>query len=139
MNNTTFNAIINLNDFIGKGNYMTALELAQTTVKILDEKSARDICMLYVEEKTVLTEYLVICTGNSTTHNRALANELEFKLGELGERPLSIEGHDDASWIVLDYNSVMVHIFTAGAKEFYKLDKLWADAENIDISSLLID
>ncbi len=118
---------------------MTALELAQKTVTILDEKSAQDISMLYVEEKTVLTEYLVICNGTSTTHNRALAGEIEFKLGELGIKPLGIEGHDDASWIVLDYNSVMIHIFTKSAKEFYKLDKLWSDAENVDISDLLID
>ncbi len=118
---------------------MTALELAQKIVKILDEKSAQDISLLYVEEKTVLTEYLVICNGTSTTHNRALAGELEFKLGEIGETPLNIEGHEDASWIVLDYNSVMVHIFTKNAKEFYKLDKLWSDAENVDISHLLID
>mgnify|MGYP003303626847 FL=1 len=118
---------------------MTALEFAQKIVKILDEKSAMDISLLYVEEKTVLTEYLVICTGTSTTHNRALAGELEFKLGELDIQPLNTEGEDDASWIVLDYNSVMVHIFTKNAKEFYKLDKLWADAENVDISGLLID
>lgn len=122
-----------------KGIYMTALELAQNIVKILDTKSAQEISMLYVEGKTVLTEYLVICSGTSTTHNRALAGELEFRLGELGERPLNIEGHEDASWIVLDYNSVMVHIFTKNAKEFYKLDKLWSDAENVDISDLLID
>ena len=138
MNNDIFNAIINFNDLIGKGKYMTALELAKTIVKILDEKSAQDISMLYVEGKTVLTEYLVICTGTSTTHNRALEGELEFKLGELGEKPLNIEGHEDASWIVLDYNSVMVHVFTKSAKEFYKLDKLWAEAENVDISDLLI-
>lgn len=118
---------------------MTALEFAQKIVKILDEKSAMDISLLYVEEKTVLTEYLVICHGTSTTHNRALAGELEFKLGELDIHPLNTEGEDDASWIVLDYNSVMVHIFTKSAKDFYKLDKLWADAENVDISGLLID
>lgn len=122
-----------------KGTYMTALEFAQKIVKILDEKSAMDISLLYVEEKTVLTEYLVICNGTSTTHNRALAGELEFKLGELDIHPLNTEGEDDASWIVLDYNSVMVHIFTKNAKDFYKLDKLWADAENVDISGLLID
>jgi len=121
-----------------KGIYMTALEFAQKIVKILDEKSATDISLLYVEEKTVLTEYLIICNGTSTTHNRALAGELEFKLGELDIHPLNTEGEEDASWIVLDYNSVMVHIFTKNAKEFYKLDKLWADAENIDISGLLI-
>ncbi len=123
----------------GKEIYMTALELAQKIVTILDEKSAQDISMLHVEEKTVLTEYLVICSGTSTTHNRALEGEIEFKLGELDIKPLGSEGHDDASWIVLDYNSVMVHIFTKSAKEFYKLDKLWSDAENVDIADLLID
>ncbi len=116
---------------------MTSLELAQKAVKILDDKLAQDIAMLHVEEKTVLTEYLVICTGNSTTHNRALEGELEFKLAELGEKPLSTEGHDEASWIVLDYGSVMVHIFTQGAKDFYKLEKLWSEAENVDIAEII--
>ncbi len=118
---------------------MTALEFAQKIVKILDEKSAQDISLIYVEEKTSLTEYLVICNGTSTTHNRALAGELEFKLGELDIQPLNIEGENDASWIVLDYNSVMVHVFTKSAKEFYKLEKLWSEGESVDISGLLID
>lgn len=118
---------------------MTSLELAQKIVTILDEKSAKDVTLLHVEEKTVLTEYLVICTGTSTTHNRALEGELEYKLGELGEKPLGNEGHDDTSWIVLDYNSVMVHIFTQSAKEFYKLEKLWSEGESVDISDILID
>lgn len=118
---------------------MTSLELAKKIVSILDEKSAQDISLIHVEEKTILTEYLVICTGNSTTHNRALEGELEFRLGELDEKPLNIEGHEDASWIVLDYNSVMVHIFTKTAKDFYKLDKLWSEGEDIDISDILID
>lgn len=112
--------------------------LAEEIVKILDSKKAKDIKALYVEEQTVLADYFVICCGNSNTQIRALAGEVEEKLKEMKIEPLHIEGYNEASWTILDYGTVIVHIFSREAREFYKLEKLWSDSENIDISSLLI-
>lgn len=112
--------------------------LAEEIVKILDAKKARDIKLIKIDDKTIIADYFVICGGNSNTQVKALAGEVEFKLEEMGINHHHIEGYNEAVWTVLDYSSVIVHIFNREARDFYKLEKLWADAEDIDISSLLI-
>ena len=112
-------------------------ELAEFIVKTLYAKKAHSIKLLYVSDKTVITDYFVICTGNSNTQIKALADELEFKTGEAGLKPSSVEGFREASWIVLDYSSVIVHIFNRDTREFYNLEKLWSDGEEVDISEFL--
>ncbi|MBQ4116313.1 MAG: ribosome silencing factor [Clostridia bacterium] len=121
-----------------KVNEDNSLEMAEFIIKTLDAKKAKDIKLIRIEDKTVLADYFVICGGNSNTQVRALAGEVEEKLEENGIKPHHIEGYNEASWTVLDYSSVIVHIFCREAREFYKLEKLWSDAENIDISNLLI-
>ena len=113
-------------------------ELGEMIVKILDAKKAKDIKLLRIDDKTVLADYFVICGGNSNTQVRALAGEVEEKLEEIDLKPHHIEGYNEATWTVLDYSSVIVHIFNRETRDFYKLEKLWSDAENIDISALLI-
>ena len=112
-------------------------ELAEFIVKTLYSKKAHSIKLLYVSDKTVITDYFVICTGNSNTQIKALADELEFKTTESGLPPKSIEGFREANWIVLDYSSVIVHIFSRDTREFYNLEKVWGDAEEIDITEFL--
>lgn len=116
-----------------------AKEIARRCVAILDEKKAHDIRLLRVEDQTVLANYFVICTGTSNTQLRALAGELEYKLGLAKQPPLRIEGYDEASWIILDFGCVMVHIFNRTARDFYQLEKLWAESEPVDISALIQD
>lgn len=113
-------------------------ELSDIIVKTLDEKKANNLKLLRIDDKTILADYFVICGGNSNTQIRALAGEVEKKLEEMGITPHHIEGYNEATWTVLDYGSVIVHIFSREAREFYKLEKLWSDAEDIDISGLLI-
>lgn len=117
---------------------LTPRELAEFIVKTLDSKKARKIKLLRIEDKTVLADYFVICEGTSNTQIRALAGEIEEKLEEIGMPLLHVEGYNEASWTVLDSNSVMTHIFSRDARDFYKLEKLWSDAEDIDISALLV-
>ena len=109
-------------------------EIADEIVKILDSKNAKDIKLLKVRDKTVITDYFVICTANSTTQVKSLCGEVEFKLGELGLTPAHIEGYDGASWIAMDYLHVIVHIFQRDQREFYKLEKVWGDAEDIPVT-----
>lgn len=102
-------------------------------VKILDSKKADDLKMICVREKTPLADYFIICTANSTTQLRSLADEIEFQMKtKFGVEPKGVEGKD--GWILIDYYSVIVHVFTRDARDFYKLDKLWADGEEIDIA-----
>ena len=104
-----------------------ARDLADAIAEILDSKKARDIKVLHVEDKTVIAEYFVICTGNSSTQVKALAGEVEFRTEQRGLPPYSVEGRDNNSWILLDYSNVIVHIFSREAREFYNLEKLYED------------
>ena len=110
----------------------SAKELACEIARVLDSKRGKDIKIIYVEEKTVITEYFVICTGNSSTQVKALVGEVEFKLEERGVSPYNIEGRDNNSWIVMDYSNVIVHVFSRESRDFYNLDKLYGDSEEIE-------
>ena len=101
--------------------------LAEIIAEVLDSKKGRDIKVLHVEDKTVIAEYFVICTGNSSTQVKALAGEVEYRLEQRGVSPYGIEGRDNNSWIIADYSNVIVHIFSREAREFYNLDKLYCD------------
>lgn len=104
-----------------------AKDLADAIAKILDDKKGMDVTVLSVGKQTVLADYFVIATGTSSTHVNALADEVEYKLKEdKGIEAGHVEGHGE--WILLDYASVIVHVFTKNAREFYKLEKLWDDA-----------
>ncbi|MBQ6143486.1 MAG: ribosome silencing factor [Clostridia bacterium] len=104
---------------------MNSQEKANKIKEILDNKKAIDIEVLKVEEKTTLAEYFVIATGTSITHIRSLAGEVEDKMEELNITPKNFEGRMSDSWMVLDYGSVIVNIFSPEAREYYELDKLW--------------
>ena len=108
-------------------------ELADAIVKILDEKKARDIKLLKFKDGSDLTDYFVICTGTSNTQIKGFAGELEYQLGECGVRPLHVDGYDSGMWIAMDYAHVIVHIFHKTERDFYKLEKLWNDAEEIPL------
>lgn len=114
-------------------------DLAKAIIRILDEKQARRIKLLFVEERTSLTDYFVICEGRSTTHVNSLADELTERLKADGISPLHIDGHSNGSWIAIDFASVIVHIFDRGTREFYSLENLWKDGKEIDISELITE
>ncbi len=112
-------------------------KLAEYIIAILDSKKARDLKLLHVEEKTVITDYFVICTGTSRTQIRSLADEIEYKLGGYGIKPMHTEGADTGVWVLADYGSVIVHLFNREAREFYNLEKLYQNTTEADISSLI--
>ena len=107
-------------------------KLALDIAKILDTKKARDVKIIKVTEKTVIADYFVIAAGNSSTQVKSLADEVEYVLSqEQGIKPTSIEGRGLGNWILLDYDNVIVHVFGNQAREFYNLEKLWAEGEEI--------
>ena len=115
---------------------MKTNEILKIAVEALDSKKAAAIQAIEVGDLTILTEYFVIANGTSSTHVRSLAEEVEFKLSQAGLEPHHIEGKA-TGWILLDYDTVIVHVFTADAREFYSLDKQWQDGKIIDISEFL--
>ena len=116
---------------------LTPQEIAEIAVVALDGKKAQDIKLLRTRDVTILADYFVICTANSTTQLKTLTDEVEKVLKEKGEAALRREGHRNGGWILLDFACVVVHLFLREAREFYTLERLWGDAEDVDIAGLL--
>ncbi len=116
---------------------MTEQEIVSTAVKALDSRRGKDIKVLYTGDQTTLADYFIISNGSSSTQVKALADAVEDALSRQGEEPHHTEGHRGGQWTLLDYSSVVIHIFTDEAREFYDLERLWSDASPVDISQYL--
>ena len=97
----------------------------------IDGKRGLDIALLDVSRLLVITDVFVIASGTSRRHILTLAEEVEERLREVDRRPLRREGVEDASWVLLDYGDVVVHLFDAETRAFYDLERLWADAPRL--------
>ena len=122
-------------DNIEKNAREKAEELAKQIASVLDSKKAVNIKLLKLTDETILTDYFVIANGTSTTHVKNLAGEVEFKLGQEGIKPAHAEGMAGNSWILLDYTTVIVHVFTKEARDVYNFERLWADAEAVEFQA----
>ena len=117
---------------------VNAKEMALAAAKALDSKKGRDIKVLEIDKITTLADYFVIATGSSNTQINALCGAVEKTLKEqAGELPLRREGYRDGTWVLLDYGCVCVHVFSAEARAFYDLERLWADGKPLDLSGVL--
>lgn len=111
---------------------MTGLEKTLKICEILSSKKAKGIVYLAVKDKTSLCDYFVICGGSSKTQVKSLAENLEEVLKkQYGEEPRRFEGLREGRWAVLDYADVIVHIFGDEERDFYNLERLWEDGQNL--------
>ena len=106
-------------------------------VRILDDKKAIDIDVLNLENVSLLSDYFIICSGNSKIQMKALADEITEKLFELGYQPFNKEGYANEQWILIDYGQVVIHIFSHESRSFYNLERLWSDAYRIDVEEII--
>ena len=113
---------------------MQALEKAKKIAECLDNKKGRRITVLEVGELTSISDYFVIASGGSAAQVKAMADEVEEKLREAGFAPVHMEGYQVATWILLDYSDVVVHIFLEETREFYDIERLWTDAKKIELN-----
>ncbi len=118
---------------------LTAKEVAYEVTKALDEKKGQDIKLLRINDVSSLADYFLICTGTSNTHVKTLCDYAEYAMEQLGENMLGREGHRGNTWELLDYGAVVVHVFTEEAREFYNLERLWGDAEVIDLKDIITE
>jgi len=109
-------------------------EVAELVVIALENKKAQEVKLLRTRDITILADYFVICTAGSTTQLKTLSDEVEKYLSKRGENPLRREGHREGGWVLIDYGCVIVHLFLQEMREFYSLERLWGDAEDIDIA-----
>jgi ribosome-associated protein len=111
-----------------------AKKLAEKISLILDDKKAKQVKIIETNRQTIIADYFVVATGTSSTHIRSLSGEVEF---QLGMPPSRISGKESTDWIILDYDSVLVHIFNSEARDYYKLEKLWGDGESVKVEEIL--
>lgn len=106
----------------------SAVQLARKAAAAAGDKKARDVVILDMTALSPVTDYFVICSGNTTTQVKAIADGVEDALAEQGILPLHKEGYRAARWVLLDYGSFVVHIFTTEDRQFYSLEQLWGEA-----------
>lgn len=113
----------------------TGFDNVKTAVAAAEDKKAIDLVVLKLIEITSFADYFVICTGTSTRQVQAIADEIEDRLKQQKVRPLNIEGYHNAEWVLMDYGSMIVHVFSENSRRFYDLERLWRDAEKLDLVS----
>ena len=113
---------------------MEAKDIAKSAVVSLDKHKAADIKVIGVTDITSLADYFIIAEGTSSTQVKALSDYVEF---ELGEQPLRGEGYNASNWILMDYGTVILHVFQGETRQFYDLERLWKDGEQLPLDEFL--
>lgn len=117
---------------------MNAEQILQQAVFSLDKHKGEDLLALKVSGITSIADYFLLATGTSANNVRSLSDYVEEELAKQGKIPLRNEGYHAGDWITLDYGDVMVHIFRRETREFYDLERLWTDAETVDITPYMV-
>jgi ribosome-associated protein len=108
-------------------------ELWRVAVQAAEAKQAKDLRVLDLRAISAFADYFVIASGANTRQIQAIADEVEQQLKKAGDRPLSVEGYDNAEWILMDYGDYLVHIFSEKSRAYYDLERLWREAATIEL------
>ena len=119
-----------MSESINRPENMTDQELAIEIARVLGNKKARDLIVLNVQHLTVICDYMVIATGRNPNLVKAMADDTDDRMAQLGLELRRMEGQNEAKWIVLDYGRIMVHIFAPQERSYYHLERLWDDGTN---------
>lgn len=117
---------------------MDSIDIVKVAVKAADSKKGKNIEVIGIRDLSILADYFIIVSGDSNTQIKAIADEIEYKLAEAGEKPHHIEGRQ-SGWICLDFRSVVVHVFHSEQRQYFNLEHLWEDGEIIDTERFLAD
>ena len=104
---------------------VTPLQLSRLIADAAADKKAREIVRLDIRQKSSIADYFVICEGDTDRQVKAITDSIVEKAKAAGVRPLRTSGYDDGSWVVLDFASVIVHVFLPGERSYYDLESLW--------------
>ncbi|HTB12352.1 MAG TPA: ribosome silencing factor [Bryobacteraceae bacterium] len=106
-------------------------QLWLAAVEAAESKQAKDLRVLDLREITSFADFFLIATGSNARQIQAIADEIEIQLKQLGEYPHSVEGYQNAEWVLLDYGDYLIHVFTEKARQYYDLERLWRDAKTV--------
>lgn len=115
---------------------MEAKEMVKVAYAALDEKKAEDIRVIEIKDISVIADYLVIANGTNASQVQALVDNVDEKLAEAGAENKRIEGTRNSSWILMDYNDIIVHVFSREDRLFYDLERIWRDGKDISKEEL---
>ena len=114
---------------------MNSEQLSDLVIEALDDIKARDIVKLDVRDMTTVTDYMIVASGTSNRHVKALVDNVTEKAREAGHRPIGVEGEDGGEWVLLDLQDTLVHVMLPKVREFYNLEKLWSIAPSGDATA----
>jgi len=109
-------------------------DLLQVAVSAAEERRASDIVVLDLRGLSMVTDYFIVCSGSSDTNVKAIADSVEAKLKEAGQRPFGIEGRQEGSWVLMDYVDFVIHVFQIEKRMAFALEDLWKDAKRVHLS-----
>lgn len=115
---------------------MEPREIVKIAYNALDDKKGIDIKLLDISHVSVIADYFLIASGNNINQVQALADNVKDELFKLGLEPKNVEGYRNASWILLDYGNIIIHIFSRDDRLFYDLERIWRDGKEMDINTL---
>lgn len=107
---------------------MVSQEIAEEAIKIAEDKKGKEIILLDLKGVSIIADYFIVCNGESSVHMRSIAQEIEKRFKERGIKLFNPQSSWNSYWILLDFGTVVIHIFSKEAREFYQLERLWADA-----------
>ena len=108
-------------------------EMTSLAIKALEDKKGNDIQVIDIREVSVIADYFIIASGSNQNQVQALADNVEETLGRAGYEPRQTEGYNTASWILMDYNDIIAHIFSEEERLFYDLERIWRDGKTVNI------
>ena len=115
---------------------MNSKEIARMACEALEDKKALEVKIINIEKVSTLADYFIIASGSNRNQVQAMADNVEEILGKAQIEPKQIEGYQNANWILMDYNDILVHIFDRESRGFYDLERIWRDGKSIDIASI---
>ncbi len=111
-------------------------KMAKTACDALSDKTAEDLRIIEISEISPLADYFIIATGANTNQIQAMVDAVDEELSKAGYQVKQIEGNRNSSWILMDYNDIIVHIFSKEDRLFYDLEKIWTDGKRIEVDEL---
>ena len=107
-------------------------EMVKIAVKALEDKKGEDIRVIDIQKVSILADYFIIASGSNTSQVQAMADSVEEELGKAGHECRQVEGYNTANWILMDYNDIIVHVFSREDRLFYDLERIWRDGKQIE-------
>lgn len=108
-------------------------KMTTLAIKALEDKKGNDIRVIDIQDVSIIADYFIIASGSNRNQVQTMADTVEEVLGRAGYEPRQLEGYGTATWILMDYNDIIVHIFSEEDRLFYDLERIWRDGKNVDI------